>query len=253
MSDALDAHAIETQLADARVVAACDSTSTQLLASRADGPEVLVADHQTHGRGRLGRRWQAAPGDALMLSVRRRSSRPLRDLPGLSLAIGVAVRRALGALGVSGIALKWPNDLLAGEAKLGGILVETRASGDAVAVVAGIGINWHAAPEGGGLRRAATCVARLVPRPPSRTEGAVAVARAALEALATFDAHGLAPFRAEWEAAHAHAGRRLRVRLGDGRTLTGLAAGLGADGSLRLATRRGLREVSSGTVTPAAA
>jgi len=258
MPDTLDAQAIEARLAvgpepaSASVVASCDSTNTTLLASTARGPAVLVADFQSQGRGRRGRRWRAAPGSALMLSVRRLSTRPLRDLPGLSLAIGVAARRALAALGVPGVALKWPNDLLAGDRKLGGILVETRLSGGAVAVVAGIGVNWHDAPDGG-LRRPATCVSRLVPQAPSRTQGAVAIAREVLDALAAFDAGGLEPFRAEWETSHAYAGRRLKVRLGDGRTVTGIAEGLGADGSLRLATRRGMREVLSGTIVSAAA
>lgn len=258
MLDTLDAQAIEALLAvgpepaSASVIASCDSTNSRLLASDARGPAVLVADFQSQGRGRRGRRWRASPGSALMLSVRRLSSRPLRDLPGLSLAIGVAARRALAALDVPGVALKWPNDLLAGESKLGGILVETRLAGGAVAVVAGIGVNWHDAPEGG-LRRPATCVARLGSHAPSRTQGAVAIAREVLGALAAFDADGLEPFRTEWETSHAYAGRRLKVRLGDGRTVTGIAEGLGSDGSLRLATRRGVREVVSGTIVSAAA
>ncbi len=259
MTDRLDPQAIAAALAgpdgavEVRVVDACASTNAALLGVDAPGPVLMIADHQTRGRGRRGRRWHSAPGTGLLMSLRRVSRRPLRDLPGLSLAAGVAAVRALRTLGLDRVALKWPNDLLVDGAKLGGILVETRIQGDAVAIVAGIGINWHDAPDAPSLRRKAVCVSRMAAPVPARTAGAIAIARELLAALAEFDARGLEAFRGEWEAAHAHAGFRMRIRLGDGRMVSGTADGIGTDGSLRLRTRGGLREVLSGTVVSARA
>jgi BirA family biotin operon repressor/biotin-[acetyl-CoA-carboxylase] ligase len=72
-----------------------------------------------------------------------------------------------------------------------------------------------------------------------------------MDALRAFEAEGFGAFRKDWEALHAHAGQRLRVRLADGRRLAGIAAGLADDGALQLRTRSGLRTVHSGSVTQA--
>lgn len=234
-----------------RVLDACESTNALLLAGDDDRPALLIADTQTRGRGTRGRRWHGAPGAGLLMSLRTPVDRPMRELAGLSLAAGVAVQRALSGLGLARAALKWPNDILVDGAKLGGILVETRArSGPACAVI-GCGINWHAAPRGLPLRMAATCVADSLAAVPSRSSGAIAIARELLAAVARFERLGLDAFRGEWEAAHALAGRRVRVRIPGGRVLTGTAEGLEPDGSLRLRNRRGAHAVVSGTVSAA--
>jgi BirA family biotin operon repressor/biotin-[acetyl-CoA-carboxylase] ligase len=109
-------------------------TSTQDVARELPIGSIVVADHQTAGRGRLDRRWESPPGTALLVSF------VLPPDPLLSLAAGVAAAEACGA----GVRLKWPNDLLLGGAKLGGILVEatpTKAS-------CGIGINLSWSPPG---------------------------------------------------------------------------------------------------------
>lgn len=240
-------------LADVRVTRSCASTNAALLASRASGTALLLAEHQTSGRGRRGRRWHSAPGTGLLLSLRQRVARTLRELPGLSLVAGVAALRALRSLGLAHAGLKWPNDILVDGAKLGGILVETRMQDGVCSAVIGIGINWHATPEGKRLRRDATCIADVLPHAPARNAGAIAIARALVSALHEFDRDGLEAFRDEWEAAHAHAGRRVRVRLGDGRVVSGTADGIGEDGSLRLLTRRGPRAIHSGTILAARA
>jgi len=249
----IDASAIGAALAhiDVRVVQSCASTNAALLEGEDAHPALLIAEHQTRGRGTRGRRWHSPAGSGLLLSLRHPVRRPLRELAGLSLAAGVAVLRALRSLGMQGATLKWPNDILVDGAKLGGILVETRAMQGAVRAVIGCGLNWHAAPEGMPLRLAATCVAGSLRPAPGRTAGAIALARELLAAIADFERAGLEAFRGEWESAHAHAGRRVRVRLAGGRVVTGTAEGLDADGSLRLRTRSGFHAVRSGTVRPA--
>ena len=232
---------------EVRMVERCGSTNAELLAEGKPGV-LLAAEEQTAGRGRRGRRWHSTRGAGVTFSLSALIERPQRELAGLSLVAGVAAARALRALGVARVALKWPNDLVVDGAKLGGILVETRGS----FAIIGIGIN---------CRRDATLEARLR-RPIASLDQFIAVERdrviervAAdlLEALSTFAADGLEPLRAEWERMHSHAGKRVRVRLADGRVLTGLARGLDADGGLRLETRAGVRTVRSGQVLSARA
>jgi BirA family biotin operon repressor/biotin-[acetyl-CoA-carboxylase] ligase len=112
-------------------------TSTQDVARELPIGSIVVADHQTAGRGRLDRRWEAPTGTALLVSF------VLARNPLLSLAAGVAAAEACGPA----VRLKWPNDLLLHERKLGGILVEATPH----KAVCGIGINLTWAPPGGAM------------------------------------------------------------------------------------------------------
>lgn len=260
--DVLDAQAIAATLGKCaarthvEVVERCASTNAELLARAPDdgGALILAAEEQTAGRGRRGRHWHSSAGAAATFSVRRRLRCAPQALAGLSLAVGVATVRALRALGVSEAALKWPNDILLRGAKAGGILVETRQSGGDVWAVIGIGINCRAAPElGRRLRRRIAALDDFVRPPLARNAVIGAVAREVLSVLEEFERAGFAAFAADWIALHAHEGRRLRVRLDDGRTLSGVATGLAESGALRLRTRSGVREISSGRVVSARA
>jgi BirA family biotin operon repressor/biotin-[acetyl-CoA-carboxylase] ligase len=246
--DLLDAGAIAVPGLEVRVVERCSSTNDVLLSEAPGRAVLLAAEEQTAGRGRRGRRWHSARGAGLTFSLARIVRKPPRELPGLSLVAGVAAVRALRGLGVVRAALKWPNDLVVDGAKLGGILVETRAQRGASLAVIGIGINCRrdAALELR-LRRRLASLDRWLPSI-SRNLLIARIARELLEALDRFEAHGLEPLAREWESLDAHAGQRLRVRLADGRVLTGVARGLADDGGLRLLTRRGLRAVRSGRV-----
>lgn len=249
--ESLDAAAIAVPGVQVRVARECTSTNSVLLGER-DGTVLLAAEVQTAGRGRRGRRWHGAAGRAITFSLARTLSRSPRELAALSLVAGVAAARALRGFGAP-VALKWPNDLMVegdGEAaKLGGILVETRNRGRAVI---GIGINYLPDPAlEARLRRPVASLAEHVRALPSRNALIGAVAGSLMQALDAFEAAGFEALREEWLALDAYAGRRLRVRLADGRSLTGLAAGVAAGGELQLRTRGGLRAVRSGTVRPA--
>ena len=232
---------------------ACTSTNTVLLGDASgEGALALCAEEQSAGRGRRGRRWLSCVGTGLTFSLRRRFERPLRELGGLSLVAGVATARALRSLGALEASLKWPNDLLVRDQKLGGILIETRAQGAAVRAVIGIGINCRATPGlEARLRRRITALEDVVAPAPARNAVAARVLEHLLEALESFEANGIDAFRNDWLAMHAHEGRRLRVRLADGRVVAGVAEGLAEDGGLRLRTRSGLRAVRSGRVVSA--
>jgi BirA family biotin operon repressor/biotin-[acetyl-CoA-carboxylase] ligase len=132
------------------VVPSTGSTNADLLARAADDPgspegQVLVAEEQTAGRGRLGRSWSSVPGASLTFSVLLRPAAvPAARRGWLTLLAGVAVASAVrSAAGVDAV-LKWPNDVLTGDRKLAGILAEQ--SPDGSAVVIGTGLNVAAAP-----------------------------------------------------------------------------------------------------------
>jgi len=175
--------------------------STQDVARQLPIGSIVVADHQTAGRGRLSRSWEAPPGTALQASF------VIRPQPLLSLAAGVAAAEACN----HGVRLKWPNDLLLEDRKLGGILIEV--SGDRAIVGVGINLTW--APPG---------AAQLdIPRDrllddlkDSLDRWAVAAPEKILEA---------------WRALADTLGRKVRVELPD-RVLEGMAQDIDGNGSL---------------------
>lgn len=237
---------------EVRVIERCLSTNSLLLAEDTAGPVLAAAEIQTAGRGRHGRRWHSAPGAGATFSILRCMRRPPAALAGLSLAAGVACARALRALGAREAALKWPNDLVARGAKLGGILVESRQVPEGSALVVGVGINCATdAALARRLARPVIALDALAAPAPARNALIAAVAREVLAALAAFEREGLAPFAAEWRRLHAFEGARLKVRLASGRTVSGLAQGIAPSGALRLASARGVREIVSGRLVQA--
>ena len=262
--DPLDASAIASLIRvpelEVRVVERCSSTNALLLADvkertqcAAGHPLLLAAEEQSAGRGQRGRRWRSARGAGATFSILRCMRCAPRLLSGLSLAVGVAAARALRALGAREVALKWPNDLLVHDAKLGGVLIETRVQAAKIVAVVGIGINCRPVGElATRLGRKLVALDELVRPAAARNAVIAAVAREVLAALESFETAGLAAFADDWRALHAHEGRRLRVRLADGRTVSGIAAGIAPSGALRLRTRGGAREPASGQIVEVA-
>ena len=256
LGDRLVKAAIHAPGLEIRVVERCASTNAVLLAESTDHPVLLAAEEQTTGRGRHGRRWRSAPGAGATFSILRRMDCTPQALAGLSLAVGVAAAHALRALGAQQVALKWPNDLVVGGknagAKLGGILIETRQQGQALRAVVGIGINCRAARAlGARLGRRVAALDELLRPAPARNAVIGAVAREVLVALEAWERSGLPAFAADWRALHAHEGRRLRLRLADGRVVSGIASGVAENGALRLRTRSGVREVTNARILSA--
>ena len=239
------------------VVPSTGSTNADLLARALAGePEgvVLAAEEQTAGRGRMGRAWVSPPYAALTFSLLMRPDVPPARRGWLPLLTGVAVAAAVTEVTGVQARLKWPNDLLAGEAKLAGILAE--AAGDAVVV--GIGLNVSTEPAEL-TRLLAGPGPGALPATSLRAAGATALDRAGLllAILAWFerwyqawrqaggdpDRSGLREEYVSWSAT---IGRTVRAELPGGQALSGPAAGVDSDGRL-------LVRVSSGAEVPVAA
>lgn len=237
---------------DVDALAECDSTSSELM-RRADrgapAGTVVVADRQSAGRGRRGRSWLSSPDSSLTFSVLWRFSGNAARLSGLSLAVGVALARALDSLGAAGVRLKWPNDVLLevdGEfAKLAGILIELSSDRRGTQAIVGIGLNLAAPQEA--LPQAVAGLADA-----GVTADRHAVLAAILGELAgvldSFAEAGFAGLKAAWQGYHAWQDLPVHI-LGEEQTLSGRCLGVDADGSLLLDTGERVERIFSGDVS----
>jgi len=232
------------------------STNTILL-ERANPPagsgEALLAEYQTAGRGRRGRGWVAPPGGAICLSLSWMFAHRPRDLSSLGLVIGVCALRALRGAGVEHLRLKWPNDLLIEDRKLGGILIELRTESTGPAcVVIGIGVNVAL----GASLLEKIALTGLAPvdlascglKDSSRNAVAARLISACVDGLLEFERDGLKPFVREWVEADALRGRPVTVMGAEGAS-RGVARGIDLDGALLVETPAGLLRFVSGDVS----
>jgi BirA family biotin operon repressor/biotin-[acetyl-CoA-carboxylase] ligase len=250
------ARAVRERIEKLDVMWSTTSTNSQLIERpnpRVGTSEALLAEYQTAGRGRRGRAWLAPPGGAVCLSLSWTFPEVPRDAGALSLAVGVCVLRALESQGVSDVHLKWPNDVLVGDRKLGGVLIELRAesAGPACAVV-GIGLN--VALGAALMEKIATTglpavdLASVATKPISRNALAASLIECVLRGLMEFEREGLRPFVEEWRHADALRGRPVTVQAGEDKA-RGLARGIDLTGALMLETPQGLKKFFSGEVT----
>jgi len=235
------------------------STNEWLTARPAPPPGRLcavVAEYQTGGRGRRGRRWLSPLGHGICLSVSWCFAIPPRELPALSLVAGVAVATALAGLGVTGVQLKWPNDIVAAGGKLGGILVEVAGEpGGPLRAVTGIGLNVRPVAgisaelrgEGGTLPALAiddVVAERRLPR-----NALVAALLNGLHgSLRQFGATGSLAFLPEWRRLDCLAGRQVMVTRGL-ESFAGIACGVADDGALLVERDGSVVPVVAGDVT----
>jgi BirA family transcriptional regulator, biotin operon repressor / biotin---[acetyl-CoA-carboxylase] ligase len=230
-----------------------ESTNTLLLEHAAQGAatgSVIAAEWQTHGRGRRGSVWHAAPGATLTFSVLWRFQQGAGFLAGLSLAVGVAVARALAALGVHDAGLKWPNDVLWRGRKLAGILIEMQGDmlGPSAAVI-GIGLNCRLpAVLRGRIDQPAVDLETACSAASDRNHAFALLLIELARVLDAFAQDGFAPLRDEWQRRHVYQRQPVELALPDGAVVSGTAEGVAEDGALLLATQSGQRRFHSGDV-----
>lgn len=208
-------------------------------------PFWLAADRQTAGRGRSGRVWVSEPGNlhaslALRLSCGPAVAAQLSLVAGLAVidAIGAAVHRA-GTKPAERFQLKWPNDVLNGTAKCGGILIETASARRGLVAVIGIGLNLACQPATEGRSVSSLAACRVVVSPKSML---ATIAEAMDSRLVLWnEGGGFAAVREAWLAASLPVGTAMTVNTGAA-LATGTFAGLDTDGALLLATAGGNRE-----------
>lgn len=210
---------------------------------------LVVAEAQTAGRGRLGRDWLSPPGEGIYVSLILKPPLPPSELPQITLTVAVAVVRALRAAAGVSPGIKWPNDLILGGKKLGGILTEMETESDRIRyVVVGLGLNVNNPQFPPELSATATSLlretGRRVPRAP--------LVRAWLEEFETlydgFSAGNFPEILEEWRHHTVTLGRRVTVRHGN-REFHGWAREVEADGALLLETEAGETiRVTSGEV-----
>lgn len=241
-------------LARLEVLETVDSTNAEALrqVERGGGKGlVCTAEQQSAGRGRRGRQWVSPFARNLYVSLVWQYHQGAAALEGLSLAVGVAVARALAACGLPPVQLKWPNDILFEGAKLGGVLLEM--TGDASGtcqVIVGVGLNVAMpATAARDIDQAWTDVAALAEgEHPGRNTLLAALLDELLPMLATFEATGFGRWQAEWEALDAFAGAAVVLNTG-GEPLTGIARGVDRRGALQLETGAGIQAVYGGEIS----
>jgi len=212
---------------------------------------VVAVELQTEGRGRRGRTWHSGWGSTLTFSILWRFDCGLNALSGLSLAMGVAVVRAICRLGTQqDIKLKWPNDILTERGKLGGILIE--AQGDMLgpsAVIIGIGINCTLqANLKQKIDQPASSLDEICTVKPSRNQLLAVVLQESALVLHQYTNGGFSTLRSEWEKYHIYQNQEIQLQISEDAIIRGIARGVSNNGELRMETAQGLRIFSSGEV-----
>jgi BirA family biotin operon repressor/biotin-[acetyl-CoA-carboxylase] ligase len=244
MSEGLDLEQIRQCLdrdCDLILFEKTDSTNEQALLKVKQGcvlPLVCFAEEQTQGRGRRGKVWVSPPGGSIYLSLAWKFALPVNDLGCLSLAMGVAVARVLKNIGLQQVGLKWPNDVLVGDKKIAGILIETlRITRQAATVIIGIGLNYKLPKE---LQDAAAqswtdIVSSMgMEFQPGRNKIAGLLLRECMDICESF-AQARHELMMEYQQQHDICLRQaVNIYLDDGRLMQGVVAGFEDNGEIRI-------------------
>ena len=207
---------------------------------------VVSAATQTGGRGQHGRSWISPPGN-LLVSVLLRPQMAAAQIGQLSFISAVAVALTIDQLAGPGhVQLKWPNDILAGNAKMGGILIESELQAETVDwVVVGVGLNVTSAPENPAYKTMSLAVLM------GQTIPVADVLAVFLDhfagCLKRYEAEGFEPIRRTWEGYAWRLGETVRIKTGPGE-VTGSFTALAEDGALLLATAEGRQRITAGSL-----
>lgn len=235
----LDSKEIEKMSGEAQwptqIYGEIDSTNAEALrlvvAGRA-APFVILAERQTAGRGRRGRAWVSPFAQNLYYSLVLRIDGGMRQLEGMSLVVGLAVREALISFGITNAGLKWPNDVLVGSSKISGILLELIGDpADVCHVVIGIGINANM--QRSDVDQAWTSLSLETGQLVDRNRLAAQLSKSLQRYLLRHSVEGFSALQAEWERAHLWQGHAVSLIAG-ANTIDGIVLGIDHQGALRL-------------------
>ncbi len=241
---------IRSAIQELRVDFCVDSTSQRLLHTPDGHGRVLLAEYQTHGRGRRGNNWSSPLASGICLSLGWRLDPAPAGAGALSILAGAALVRALLRFGIGNIGLKWPNDLVFNGGKLGGLLIESRAqAAGPMDVVIGVGVNVRL-PDNiqvEGDNRPVD-LSQCCPRLPSRNDVAGAMVEELMDMLAALAVDRAGDYLAQWRRYDVGIGHDGVLRMPTG-TLSGRVLGISDAGLLRLSVDGVDREFSSGDLS----
>ncbi len=214
-----------------------DSTNTRLLSlmEKGEGHAVaLLSERQSAGRGRRGRQWISPYGAGISLSIGWEFNGGVQCLEGLSLAVGVAIARALARFSVPDVRLKWPNDVWCHGRKLSGVLLELKGDlTDRCAVVIGIGLNSGLRSESAAAIDQPWADLQQVKPGISRNQLVAAMLAELLPLLQNYTEQGFSAYREAWMQLDQFAGQKVTLQAGT-QTWSGIAAGVSEKGALKL-------------------
>lgn len=244
--------ATKSTLSTFEVFFTIDSTNTYLKKRAKEGAasgSVCLAEHQSAGSGRRGRTWVSPLGRNLYLSLLWRFPDGPARLGGLSLIMAMAAIDALEGLGVSGLAAKWPNDIVSSRGKVGGILMEVAGEHNGPChVVVGIGLNIGMPLTAGSTIDQEWSNIRAHDYEPSRNEVAIALLDCLFKAMQNFETEGVGSIMHRWQKYDFTRGKEVNIQLHD-RIVSGVAQGVDERGFLIVAHDNGLAHYSSGEVS----
>ena len=263
----LDADGIRAALVDAtstrlellEIFDEIDSTNSYLMQQPGPRPGFLrtaATLNQTAGRGRYGKNWHSPPGSGLCVSLAYACARKPENLAALTLAIGLGAIEALRVCDVPGVMLKWPNDLVLCDGKLGGILTEAKSHGQEVdSIVTGVGLNIDVGSTfddelGPGRALPAVDLKSCCAELPTRERLTAQLMNEIYATFAEYEARGFASFYRRWPDHDWLRGKRVTVET-QRQEVSGVAAGIAADGALLVQTAGVTHCVTSGSVVRA--
>lgn len=236
----LDASYIINELGEAKrllsqleVLTLVDSTNNYLLnKTEYIGNYAVFAEQQTAGRGQFNRTWYSNFGKNIILSLSWQFSNPFIELAGLTLAVGIAIVKALEKYGLKRMQIKWPNDIIYEGKKLAGILIESRSIGRKVQkIVIGIGLNLYNPTHISTKDQTITSIFSLQNLPPRRNQLAVFILKNLLGTLIEFEMKGLAYFLQDWQRLDSLAGKLITLQ-NRGNFIEGIGRGINTRGQL---------------------
>jgi BirA family biotin operon repressor/biotin-[acetyl-CoA-carboxylase] ligase len=244
--------AVKKELSRLNIEGILDSTNSTLsrLPAEQQHAAVILAEHQSTGRGRRGRQWHSPYGRNLYLSLGWKFENALSELGCLPLVVALSAAKALDRAGLKGHRVKWPNDLLLGERKLCGCLVEVQGDSQGPCnAVLGVGINVHmpVTVATDNIDQPWTDVHSRLPGC-SRNELAALLLEELVTQLGLFAAQGFAPFRERWRKMDSLNGRSISVHSGSS-SCHGVARGIDDRGALVLDTGEALLKLHAGEVS----
>ncbi|MGB6135872.1 MAG: bifunctional biotin--[acetyl-CoA-carboxylase] ligase/biotin operon repressor BirA [Shewanella sp.] len=232
-----------------------NSTNAFMLGHAAElkSGDICVAEYQSAGRGRRGRKWISPYGHHIYASLFWRFNQDITKASGFSLVVGCAIVEVLKDFGVEGLGLKWPNDIYLDHKKLAGILIEvSQTTSQYTDLVIGFGINMSMSAEQGELIDQPWSDLSTMARMPDKTALLIKLHAQLKRDLQLFEKHGLSEFATRWNAHDLFINREVTLTMSPN-AVTGICRGIDSQGAILLETEQGISAFVGGEISLRAA